>query len=73
MVTNNYKGWTGIYEYDPEYKIYHGQLLNTTDVITFQGDTVATMQQDFEQAVDEYIEELGSLMYLKSDDGCIQA
>ena len=32
-----YKGYIGKIEYDPEAKILHGDVINTRDVITFQG------------------------------------
>jgi hypothetical protein len=35
-----YKGYMGIVEYDDEAKIFHGDIINTRDVITFQGTTV---------------------------------
>ena len=56
MVTNNYKGWIGIYEYDAEYSMYHGRLLNTTDIITFEGHTINDLQKDFQDAVDDYLD-----------------
>ena len=37
-----YKGYIGKIEYDPEAKILHGDVINTRDVITFQGTSVAS-------------------------------
>ena len=35
-----YKGYIGMVEYDAEARIFHGDVINTRDVITFQGTTV---------------------------------
>ena len=32
-----YKGYVGRVEYDDEAAIFHGEVINTRDVITFQG------------------------------------
>lgn len=56
MLTDSYKGWVGHYEYYPKEGLYYGRLLNTTDVITFQGCDPDQLQVDFENAVDDYVE-----------------
>jgi len=33
-----YKGYIGKVEFDDEAEIFHGEVINTRDVITFQGD-----------------------------------
>ena len=35
-----YKGYTGYVEFDDEAALLHGEVLDTRDVITFQGKTV---------------------------------
>jgi len=32
-----YKGYQGRFEYDPDADIFHGEVMNLADVITFQG------------------------------------
>ncbi len=36
----NYKGYTGQVGYDDDIRIFHGEVLDTRDVITFQGRCV---------------------------------
>ena len=35
-----YKGYQGRFDYDPEADIFHGEVMNLADVITFQGRSV---------------------------------
>ena len=35
-----YKGYSGDVEYDDEAKIFHGEVLDTKDVITFRGKSI---------------------------------
>lgn len=51
----NYKGYLAIAEYDDEAEIFHGQVINTQDVITFQGTTVEELKKEFAFSVDEYL------------------
>ena len=50
-----YKGYLGMVEYDAEAKIFHGDIINTRDVITFQGTTVKEIEKAFKDSVDDYI------------------
>ena len=50
-----YKGYLGIVEYDSEAKIFHGDIINTRDVITFQGKTVNEIEQAFKDSINDYI------------------
>ena len=50
-----YKGYTGKVEVDIECSILHGHILDISDVITFQGKTIAEVTQDFQDGVDEYL------------------
>ena len=50
-----YKGYLGIVEYDSEAKIFHGDIINTRDVITFQGKTVNEIEQSFKESINDYI------------------
>ncbi len=42
-----YKGYLGKVEFDDEAGVFHGDVINTRDVITFQGETVAELMQAF--------------------------
>lgn len=50
-----YKGYVGKVEFDDEAGIFHGDVINTRDVITFQGTTVAEVRQAFHDSVDDYL------------------
>jgi predicted HicB family RNase H-like nuclease len=51
-----YKGYIGIVEYDDKAKIFHGDVINTKDVITFQGTSVKELEEAFNESVDDYLE-----------------
>lgn len=50
-----YKGYIGKVEFDDEASIFHGEVINTRDVITFQGDSVADLKKAFHESVDDYL------------------
>ena len=51
-----YKGYLGTVEYDAQAKIFHGDIINTRDVITFQGTTVNEIERAFKDSINDYIE-----------------
>ncbi|MCK4763359.1 MAG: type II toxin-antitoxin system HicB family antitoxin [Candidatus Aminicenantes bacterium] len=51
-----YKGYYGQVTYDDEVKSFHGEVINTRTVITFQGKSVAEIEQAFKNSVDDYLE-----------------
>jgi predicted HicB family RNase H-like nuclease len=51
-----YKGYIGDVEFDAEAGILHGDVLNTRDVITFEGQTVKEIETAFKDSVDDYLE-----------------
>jgi len=50
-----YKGYLGLVEYDDEAGIFHGEVINLRDVITFQGETVQELRRAFQESVDDYL------------------
>ena len=52
----NYKGYIGKVEFDDEAGILSGIVINTRDVISFQGKSVGEVRKAFEQSVDDYLE-----------------
>lgn len=50
-----YKGYIGIVRYDSDGKVFHGEIVNTKDVITFQGTTVDSIEAEFRTSIDDYI------------------
>jgi predicted HicB family RNase H-like nuclease len=51
-----YKGYIGHVEFDDEADIFHGEVINTRDVITFQGRTVDEIKQAFRDSVEDYLD-----------------
>ena len=66
MNTMMYKGYVGEVEYDDEYKIFSGSVINTRTVITFQGASVEELNKEFQLLSLAYIQKmmtkLGSLI-----------
>jgi predicted HicB family RNase H-like nuclease len=50
-----YKGYVGKVEFDDEVGIFHGEVVNTRDVITFQGASVAELKKAFRESVEDYL------------------
>jgi len=51
-----YKGYLGRAEFDDEANIFHGQVINIRDVITFQGKSVDELHQAFKDSVEDYLD-----------------
>ncbi|MFH1434724.1 MAG: type II toxin-antitoxin system HicB family antitoxin [Pseudomonadota bacterium] len=51
-----YKGFTGCVQFDSEAEIFHGEVVDTRDVITFQGKTAKEIKKAFKDSIDDYIE-----------------
>lgn len=51
-----YKGYIGVVEFDADAEIFHGDVINTRDVITFQGTSVKEIEKAFKDSVNDYIE-----------------
>jgi predicted HicB family RNase H-like nuclease len=51
-----YKGYVGKVEYDDAAGIFHGEVINLRDVITFQGESVGDLRQAFQNSVEDYLE-----------------
>lgn len=50
-----YKGYVGRVEYDDEAGVFHGEVINTRDVITFQGATVAKLKKALRDSIEDYL------------------
>jgi predicted HicB family RNase H-like nuclease len=53
----NYKGYKAIVEYDEQDRLFVGRVINTLDVIAFDGSSVEELESSFHAAVDEYLED----------------
>ena len=50
-----YKGYFAKVVFDEEANIFHGEVINLRDVITFEGETVNELKQTFHDSVDDYL------------------
>jgi predicted HicB family RNase H-like nuclease len=50
-----YKGYIGHVKFDDKADIFHGEVINTRDAITFQGSTVSGLKKAFHGSVDNYL------------------
>ena len=50
-----HKGYWGLVEYDDEAGIFHGEVINLRDVVTFHGESVQELRQAFQESVDDYL------------------
>jgi len=50
-----YKGYIGHVEFDDGAGIFHGEVVNTRDVITFQGRSVQEIKKAFRDSIDDYL------------------
>jgi predicted HicB family RNase H-like nuclease len=55
MNTMHYKDYTARVEFDPRDKIFVGRVLGIADSISFHGDTVIELIDDFHAAIDHYL------------------
>jgi predicted HicB family RNase H-like nuclease len=53
--TLEYKGYLGVIEFDDEAGIFHGEVINLRDVITFQGACVEELRQALKDSVEDYL------------------
>ena len=51
-----YKGYQGRFEYDPDADIFHGQVINLSDIITFQGRSIDELKTAIADSVEDYLE-----------------
>lgn len=51
-----YKGYIGRVQFDEEAEIFHGEVLNLRDVITFQADSVEGLKKEFHESIEDYLE-----------------
>ena len=51
-----YKGYVGKVDFDEEDELFHGEVINTRDVITFQGRSVRELKRSLKESVEDYLE-----------------
>ena len=51
-----HKGYRGHVEFDSDAGIFHGEVLDTRDVITFQGKSVKEIRRAFRDSIEDSLE-----------------
>lgn len=59
-----YKGYIGHVEFDDDANIFHGEVINTRDVITFQGCSTDELRKALHDSVETYLKFCGSMKIL---------
>jgi predicted HicB family RNase H-like nuclease len=55
MNTMSHKGYEALVEFDEGAGLFHGEVMNLRDVITFQGKSVAELKRAFAGSVTDYL------------------
>ena len=55
MNAMTYKGYEALVQYDGDAEIFHGEVVNLRDVVTFQGSSAAELKQAFADSVEDYL------------------
>ena len=50
-----YKDFFGSVEYSAESECFFGKIIGTTDLVTFEGESVESLKNAFAEAVEDYI------------------
>ncbi len=57
MNTMSHKGYTARVEFDERDSIFVGRVLGIRTIISFHGETVADLREEFEGAVEDFVRE----------------
>jgi len=52
-----YKGYEAVIKYSDEDQTFIGEVINTRDILIFDGDSVSEVKTSFHAVVDDYIED----------------
>lgn len=52
----HYRGYVGNVEFSEEDMVFHGKVVGVKDLISFEGDSVSDLTEDFHNAVNEYLD-----------------
>jgi predicted HicB family RNase H-like nuclease len=50
-----YQGYEASISFDEDATLFHGEVLNLRDVVTFQGQSVADLKKAFAESIDDYV------------------
>ncbi len=51
-----YKGYTGVFDFDPVAERFHGRVIGIRDEVTFRGTSVQQLKQELAEAVEDYLD-----------------
>lgn len=52
----SYKGFKGSKQYNKEDNVWHGKILDTKDLVTYESDWDDYLEKEFQAAVDDYLQ-----------------
>jgi predicted HicB family RNase H-like nuclease len=52
----DYKGYTGIFEFDSDLRLFAGHVIDLRDEIYFEGESVEELEKSMKRAVDHYLD-----------------
>jgi predicted HicB family RNase H-like nuclease len=55
MSMMTYKGYDAVVTYDDDAGVFHGEVINTRDVITFQGVEVSELKKALAESIEDYL------------------
>lgn len=55
MNSMSYKGYEALVSFDEQAELFHGEVMNLRDVITFQGKSVSELKQALAESVEDYL------------------
>jgi predicted HicB family RNase H-like nuclease len=55
MNTMSFQGYEAVVEYDEDAELFHGEVMNTRDVITFQGRSVDELKTALAESIEDYL------------------
>ena len=55
MSTMQYKGYEAVIDFDQDAEVFHGEVVNLRDVVTFQGSSAAELKQALADSIDDYL------------------
>ncbi len=56
MSTMHHEGYVATIELDEDAGLFHGEVINTRDVLTFQGQTLDELRTAFADTIADYVE-----------------
>lgn len=50
-----YRGYTGVFEFDPTVDAFHGRVIGIRDVVTFEGRSLDDLRREMAESLDDYL------------------